>query len=265
MKERIITGLLAAIIFIPIVFFGGILFYSAIALLSILALRELLRMKKIVLWDFAGVVSSVMVLILIIPDDLGERIFEDASIKITTIIFGLLLLLTWTVITKNHFSFEDASFVLMATLYLGVGFLYLNETRALDNGVSSIFFVLFIVWATDTGAYFFGKSFGKRKLWPVISPNKTIEGSLGGLACAILVAVVYQLLLPIYSAFIFAILAAIIIGIFGQIGDLVESAFKRHYQVKDSGTLLPGHGGILDRFDSILFVLPILHILQLMS
>ncbi|WP_257350012.1 phosphatidate cytidylyltransferase [Pseudalkalibacillus decolorationis] len=265
MKERIITGLLAALVFIPIVFIGGIWFYILIGIMSIMALRELIRMKGITLWDFAGSVSSVMVLILIIPGVLNEKIFTGDSIKISTIIIGFLLLLTWTVITKNRFSFEDASFVLMATLYIGVGFLYLNETRALENGVESIFFVLLIVWATDSGAYFIGKSIGKRKLWPVISPNKTIEGSLGGLGCAILVAVIYQMIFPIYSTVTLAILAAIVIGIFGQIGDLVESAFKRHYEVKDSGTLLPGHGGILDRFDSILFVLPILHILQLMS
>ncbi len=265
MKVRIITGVLAALVFLPIVFIGGGWFYTVMALLAAIGLKELLRMKGIRLKNIPGIIALITVIILVIPKDFLQLPYDLNTIKINTIIIGLFALLTWTVITKNQFTFEDASFVIMSTLYVGIGFLYFNETRALENGVRSLFFVLFIVWATDTGAYFFGKSLGKRKLWPVISPNKTIEGSLGGLVCAIIVALIFQLFFPIYTTMILAVLAAVVIGVFGQIGDLVESAFKRHYEVKDSGTILPGHGGILDRFDSILFVLPILHLIQLMS
>ncbi|MCF6137140.1 phosphatidate cytidylyltransferase [Pseudalkalibacillus berkeleyi] len=265
MKVRIITGVLAALIFLPIVFIGGVWFYSIMALLAAIGLKELLRMKDIHIKQVPGLISLAMVIVLVIPKDFFDLSFDLSTIKINTIIIGLFALLTWTVITKNQFTFEDTSFVILSSLYVGIGFLYFNETRALENGVSSLFFVLFIVWATDSGAYFFGKSFGKRKLWPVISPNKTIEGSIGGLVSGILLAVIFQSFFPIYSTFIIAVVAAIVIGIFGQIGDLVESAFKRHYEVKDSGTILPGHGGILDRFDSILFVLPILHLVQLLA
>jgi phosphatidate cytidylyltransferase len=265
MKVRIITGVLAALVFLPIVFFGGVWFYSVMALLAAIGLKELLRMKGIRFKQLPGFISLIIVIVLVIPKDFLELPYNLNTIKIDAIIIGLFALLTWTVFTKNQFTFEDASFVIMSTLYVGIGFLYFNETRALENGVRSLFFVLFIVWATDTGAYFFGKAMGRRKLWPVISPNKTIEGSLGGLLSAILVAIVFQFFFPIYTTFVLAVIAAIVIGIFGQIGDLVESAFKRHYEVKDSGTILPGHGGILDRFDSILFVLPILHLVQLMS
>ncbi len=265
MKERIITGVIAALVFLPIVFIGGVLFYSVMAMLAVIGLRELLRMRGFKLQQVPGIISLFMVLILVIPEGLLDVSYDLNTLKIFGIIIVLYSLLTWTVITKNQFTFQDVSFVLTATLYIGIGFLYFNETRALENGIRTIFFVLFIVWATDSGAYFFGKSIGIRKLWPVISPNKTIEGSLGGLLCAVIVAIVFQMILPIYSTIILAVVAALVIGTFGQIGDLVESAFKRHYEVKDSGTLLPGHGGILDRFDSILFVLPILHIVQLLS
>ena len=132
----------------------------------------------------------------------------------------------------------------------------------MDNGLPLFFFVLFNIWATDSGAYFIGRALGKRKLWPEISPKKTVEGAIGGIASALVLTVIFQLIHPLFS-FSEALLAAIVIAVFGQMGDLVESALKRHYGVKDSGNILPGHGGILDRFDSLIFVLPILHVLQL--
>lgn len=121
---------------------------------------------------------------------------------------------------------------------------------------------MFTIWATDTGAYFTGNAFGKRKLWPKISPNKTVAGAIGGIISAIVVAIVFQLVYPFTMPIYLLVGVALIISVFGQIGDLVASAYKRHYNVKDSGNILPGHGGILDRFDSLLFVLPILYIVQ---
>src|SRR5699024_7911628 len=118
-----------------------------------------------------------------------------------------------------------------------------------------------IVWATDTGAYFVGRSLGKRKLMPAISPKKTIEGALGGIICASIVAIIFQLVKPFSVSLITVIGVTILASIAAQLGDLVTSAFNRHFNVKDSGTILPGHGGILDRFDSLLFVLPFLYVI----
>jgi phosphatidate cytidylyltransferase len=120
-----------------------------------------------------------------------------------------------------------------------------------------------MIWATDSGAYFIGKATGKRKLWPEISPNKTVEGSIGGVASALIIAVLFVLLTDINASVISLMAITVVLSIFGQIGDLVQSAFKRHFNVKDSGNILPGHGGILDRFDSLLFVLPLLHFFHL--
>src|SRR5690625_4805594 len=122
-------------------------------------------------------------------------------------------------------------------------------------GLAYFLFVLFNIWATDSGAYFIGRSLGRRKLWPDISPNKTIGGAVGGVLSAVVIALIFQLVYPLFSLFT-AALIAVIASLFGQMGDLVESALKRHYDVKDSGQLLPGHGGVLDRFDSMIFVLP---------
>jgi phosphatidate cytidylyltransferase len=144
---------------------------------------------------------------------------------------------------------------------VGIGFYFFIETR--DAGIVYIFYSLFMIWATDSGAYFIGKATGKTKLWPEISPNKTVEGSIGGVVSALLVAVLFAIFSEI-NATIFTLMAiTVVLSIFGQIGDLVQSAFKRHFNVKDSGNILPGHGGILDRFDSLLFVLPLLHLFHL--
>jgi phosphatidate cytidylyltransferase len=126
-----------------------------------------------------------------------------------------------------------------------------------------VLFVQIIIWSTDSGAYFVGRKFGKNKLAPYISPNKTREGSIGAVLVAVLIAIIYRLIVG--GAFLGTwpalIGVTLLISIFGQLGDLVESAIKRFYGVKDSGTILPGHGGLLDRFDSLIFVLPLLYVL----
>jgi phosphatidate cytidylyltransferase len=119
-----------------------------------------------------------------------------------------------------------------------------------------IIFVLFVlIWSNDTFAYIVGKSIGKKKLFPSISPKKTVEGFLGGLVFTILAGIIIHEIMGIFST-LFLIFLAILIGVFGTIGDLVESKFKRTAHVKDSGKIMPGHGGILDRFDSVIFVAP---------
>ncbi len=108
-----------------------------------------------------------------------------------------------------------------------------------------------------------GKSIGKHKLWPAISPNKTIEGALGGIAIGLSCCDLIAFFSPIDIPIVKLLIVTIILSIFGQIGDLAQSALKRHYGVKDAGHILPGHGGIFDRCDSWLFVLPLFHLLQI--
>lgn len=118
-------------------------------------------------------------------------------------------------------------------------------------------FILAVVLSTDIGAYFIGSKIGKRKLAPTISPNKTLEGSIGGVVCAFIVAALSLQLSDFTYAYSYGtmLIMAVILSATGQFGDLIESAFKRHFGVKDSGHIIPGHGGILDRFDSVLFTL----------
>src|SRR5699024_533219 len=154
---------------------------------------------------------------------------------INVVLLFAIILFILSVLLKNKFTFQDGSFLFMATFYLGIAFFFLIEVRLL--GLNYFLFVLFLIWATDTGAYFVGKSLGKRKLWPEISPNKTIAGALGGIIIAIIVALVFQVVYPFDLSYSMIILIAIVISVFGQIGDLVASAMKRQYDIKDFGKL----------------------------
>ncbi|MBD8068267.1 phosphatidate cytidylyltransferase [Bacillus sp. PS06] len=262
MKQRIITGVAAAAVFLPIVYIGGLPLTILTFLMATIAILELLRMKSIPIFSFPAILSTLLLWIFLLPKEYSYIIDDFGVSKIEMALLAILLYLSYTVVTKNKFTFDDVGFVILTTIYIGLGFYYLIETR-LDLGLNYIFFVLIVVWTTDSGAYFIGRAIGKRKLWPDISPNKTIEGSIGGIIVAIIIAIVYVTFIPLGLSIINIVILTIFLSIFGQLGDLVESALKRHYNVKDSGNILPGHGGILDRVDSWLFALPILHFLLL--
>ncbi|WP_409294348.1 phosphatidate cytidylyltransferase [Peribacillus sp. SCS-26] len=262
MKQRIITGVIAAAIFLPIVIYGGFPLLAAAYLLGTIGLYELIRMKKLAVFSIPSILSFIGLWVVLLPDGGAQFLQKGDYTKTSVVLILVLLLLSYTVLSKNRFKFEDAGFLLLSVLYAGMGFYYLYETRALDNGLAFLFFTLFTIWAADSGAYFIGKAAGKNKLWPDISPNKTIEGAIGGIVCGLLVAVVFALFIDIPEPLWKLLAISVFISVFGQIGDLVQSAYKRVYGVKDSGKLLPGHGGVLDRLDSLIFVLPILHLLH---
>ncbi|MCA1030105.1 phosphatidate cytidylyltransferase [Bacillus timonensis] len=261
MKQRIITGIIAAALFLPIVIIGGLPFTILTYVLASVGLYELLKMKHIKLLSVPGVISLLLLWVFLLPKNYQYFLLQLNITKVEIALLAVLLFLSYTVLTKNKFTFDDVAFVILAALYVGIGFYYFIEIR--QTGLVYIFLALFVIWATDSGAYFVGRALGKRKLWPEISPNKTIEGSVGGIVIALIIAIVFYSIVDLQQSLLALVFITIFISIFGQIGDLVESALKRHFQVKDSGNILPGHGGILDRFDSLLFVLPILHFLLL--
>ncbi|MBB5178903.1 phosphatidate cytidylyltransferase [Planomicrobium koreense] len=261
MKQRIITGIIAAALFIPFVIYGGapltILLYG----LATVGLQELLNMKGRSLLSIPGLISLIALYAFMMPDEWAQWVFETTGyVKVEFAFLAVILLLIHTVVVKNSFTFDDAAFAILGTLYIGVGFFYMIETRA--AGLDYVVYALLVVWFTDSGAYFTGRKIGKRKLWPEISPNKTIEGFVGGIVWAIGIALILNYFVDLDKPILIIIIVTIIASVFGQMGDLVESALKRHFNVKDSGNILPGHGGILDRFDSILFVMPLLHFLH---
>ncbi|MED3732027.1 phosphatidate cytidylyltransferase [Geobacillus stearothermophilus] len=258
MKQRIITGVIAAALFLSIVIFGGFPFIIVTYILATVGLFELLRMKGMSPLSFAGAAGFAALWLLLVPALYGQEWLASGTTKFGVLAALAFLLLVGTVVTKNALTFDEAAFVVLAVLYVGVGFFCFAAIRL--AGLAYFVYALFVIWATDIGAYFLGRAFGRRKLWPEISPNKTVEGAIGGVVCAVVIAAVYEWAVGPFGSLGAAVGIALLLSMFGQLGDLVESAFKRHYGVKDSGAILPGHGGILDRFDSLLFVLPLLYI-----
>lgn len=264
MKQRTITGLIGGLIFISLVYLGGIWYSSLILLLAIIALYEFLRMAEIQPFGFPALLSYIFMLSILWPSLSMDTTVEIPVHFQTILLFMLLILLLYSVLKKNRFHIEHAALTLLGALYIGYGFLYMAVVRhsADGNGFWLTILILLGIWSTDTGAYLIGRKWGKRKLWPAISPNKTVEGSLGGLGFALLIVVTINQMVHAWTLSQ-ALAIAITTGIAAQLGDLIESGMKRHFGVKDSGHILPGHGGVLDRFDSLLFVFPTLYLLGL--
>jgi phosphatidate cytidylyltransferase len=160
-------------------------------------------------------------------------------------------------------AFHDWAWTIVGALYVGWMLSYWLNLRGLEYGRNWVYLAMLTTFANDTGAYFVGRAMGKHKLAPAISPAKTWEGAIGGLVSAVLAAIVIAMVLELISVkvgtpFVFRywqiMLLGFLAGLFAQLGDLIESLLKRNMGVKESGNLLPGHGGVLDRFDSLIFV-----------
>jgi len=155
-------------------------------------------------------------------------------------------------------AFRNWAWTIVGALYVGWMLSYWLNLRGLEDGRNWVYLAMLTTFANDTGAFFIGRARGKHRLAPAISAAKTWEGAIGGLICAILAAIIIAMLLNLISPFTFKYwqitLLGFLVSLFAQLGDLVESLLKRNMGVKESGDLLPGHGGILDRFDSLIFV-----------
>lgn len=259
MKQRVITAVIAAALFLPVIMIGGWPLLLLAMAMTGAAVAEALKMKQLSFLSAPGLLSVLLACTFLIPEKGGVIL---GLTQVEWLAVFVLLFLAYTVVTKNQFTFEDASFCTLISLYIGFGFSYMVETR--EAGVVFVFFALLLTWATDSGAYFVGRAIGKRKLWPDISPNKTVAGFYGGIACAVATAAIFLMIADFKAPALWVLAASAILSVAGQLGDLAESALKRHFGVKDSGNLLPGHGGVLDRTDSWLFVFPLLHFLQLL-
>lgn len=263
MKQRIITAVGGAALLIIFIVIGRLPFALVAAVIAIIAYTELVAMRGIVTKSVPAVLGGIYVILFVLEASLPALAVYFPYMKLMALL--VIVLFAYMVFSKNTFNFNHLAHIFLSAFYIGFSFNLLVNYRYLS--LTFVFFIFVIIWSTDSGAYFIGRKFGKKKLAPTVSPNKTIEGAVGGIIIALVAAVIFEAIVPgmFSQSWGYLIFITIIIAVFGQLGDLAESAIKRFYGVKDSGNILPGHGGLLDRFDSLIFVLPILFILNVMN
>ena len=252
---RIISSIVSLPILLAIIYFGTPFhFFLLLEFAIFIGLYEFYRMIEkggLGCYKWAGIILGIL---------LSAAIFKGTYINL--VIAASVIILFIIRIFEGNTSDNTFSYVsntIFGIVYVSFLMSYLGVIRASgDNGRELIFFVLLITWMGDTTAYYGGKGFGKHKLAPAISPKKTVEGAIIGLIGSIVGAIIAKSWFLDISI-LNAIAAGILIGVFGQFGDLSESIIKRNLQVKDSGGIIPGHGGILDRVDSLLFSAPVFY------
>lgn len=262
MKQRIITGVIGAAGFLLLLWLGSWWYTSLLFLSAIIGFIEFAHMKQLS-WKKPQVILGFIIIGTIFLDGLAQQqteLFERFQQMPDPVMIGLVLYLIFIVLSRNHFDIHQMAFLFVGAIYIGFGFSYMMQMIWKPNGFAISLLVIFITWSSDSGAYFIGRKWGKKKLWPQISPNKTVEGSLAGIGSGVLVSILIYLFIPELGNLFNAVIAGLLISVAGQMGDLIESAWKRTTGIKDSGSLLPGHGGVLDRFDSLLFSFIVLHI-----
>ena len=266
---RVRSGLIIGIFGLIVVLLGDLYFTIAIALLTYLALLEFFRMAEFTGIKPATKTTLFSCLIIITSTYLETTGLIDKEIANSILPICSVGICTWLLLQPKSGTISDIAASIFGLFYLGFLPSYWIKLRALETGLSNsgvtllsnfsnsigLYLTLtscFLIVASDIGSYFIGKSFGKRSLSP-ISPSKTIEGLIGGISCSILLAIVFAFVLNLGNPFLIGILYGLLISLMALVGDLIESMMKRDAKIKDSGTFLPGHGGILDRIDSYIF------------
>ncbi len=252
MKQRILTAIVGVPILLLLMYLGGAPFAFFVFVLGTVAVHELYSMAKgrhQIL--FVPVLLGVWAMFL--SSWLGVSNWLTVGILITfCLVFG------HAVFHFPEFDVVDIAVNFMALIYIGWTLSHLILLGNMDNGRVLVFMAFLAMWANDSGAYFIGTWFGKRRPWGAISPKKSVEGTIGGIVItciALFLMNLYFELMPLAAPIFIGIAVAII----GLIGDLMESMLKRYYGVKDSGKILPGHGGFLDRFDSVMLAAPMMY------
>ncbi len=251
--KRELTGIIAAAIVVGIVYSSSaILFMFFVAVIILMGINEYFTIIERIGVNGFRIPGMILSLLLLLCFYFDERFILEWGLVASVTLFAACFFQENN--TKD--AIDQISFTLFGVLYIaGLGGYYLL-IRNLEGGERLILFLLLIVWAGDIAAYYWGKNFGTKPLASIISPNKTLEGSIAGLAGSLVASVISGFFFLDHITAVHCLLIALICGTIGQFGDLAESLLKRHASIKNSGDILPGHGGILDRIDSLLFAGP---------
>ena len=262
MKVRILTAIGIGVFGIPILVFSDTVVYPiALGMLSLIAVWELLRVFGLHKKYTVSVPSYLIAALLpILSSDLfvGAERHRDHLLFLGLVMFALLLYLAAvSVLTSGRMSFTDLAKVFASVCYVTVSFTAMSLLRYMECGGFFVGILFTACWSCDTFAYFTGRLFGKHKLSPELSPKKTVEGSIGGILFSVLGCLLFGLIVELIfedrsANYPVLALTGLVCSLVSQIGDLFASLIKREHGVKDYSRMLPGHGGVMDRFDSIL-------------
>jgi phosphatidate cytidylyltransferase len=257
---RTLSGIVLVALMLATIIPGGNVLFVANLLISLVGVYELYKVLGIEK-SIPGITGYVAVISYYVMLHMGKT-----EHMMTLMIVFLIALLAQYVFMFPQYKTEQISNSIMCMLYAGVMLSYLYSVREGDNGAYTVWLIFLCSWGSDTCAYLAGVAFGKHKMAPVLSPKKSIEGAVGGVIGAAALGAIYaniftdKINMSINPVVAFAVICAVG-AMISMVGDLAASAIKRNHNIKDYGTLIPGHGGIMDRFDSVIYVAPIIWIL----
>jgi len=256
MKKRLISATIALSILVPVFMMGGMIYNIAIYILSMIGLYEFLKAKKSKkeLPSFIEFISYVIMTLLVLSNTTSKEIIFSVDFRVIAGLFLVFLIPSVLYHDRELYSITDAFYLIGAIFFLGASFSLMIIIRNIS--LALIIYLFLITVITDSYAYIVGSLIGRNKLLKEISPNKTWEGMIGGTLFGVLISSVFYIVVIDSNIPIFiVVILTTFLSILGQFGDLCFSAIKRYFNVKDFSNIMPGHGGILDRFDSIIFVL----------
>ncbi len=253
LKTRIITAIIGIPVLLFILYQGGLAWMALFVLLGMTALYEYLAMMKIHGRSPLYLPAYALLVLILLRGQAGPYF---ASLLMAVV----LLIVVQGVFLYPKYNLDDIAQTLLGAFYIG----FLLSFALLIQGLAQPFFIILLVllvtWGSDIGGYLFGRLWGKTKMAPLLSPNKTWAGAVGGVVLASIAAIVFAYFIPLAGvSLVQTMILAVLGSVAAQLGDLFESAMKRYYGVKDSGYIIPGHGGVLDRFDSFMLVLPVFY------
>ena len=264
--KRVTSGLLGFPLVLFIFIIGNkYVIDVALALIALLSMNEYFnaveKVSKPVRW--VGYLSCIAIaLVHILPENVPEQ--TNKMILLIAIPLINLILFAHVIITNMKINFKDIAYTLFGIIYVIGNILFISLLRGMEHGIILVWYAIIAAWGTDTCAYIVGKRWGKHK-FSQVSPKKSIEGCIAGIVGAVAIAMIYTVAINSiynleYSYFLIGIIT-VVLSIAGQLGDFAASSIKRYVDIKDYSNLIPGHGGMLDRIDSLMFLAPYAYIL----
>ena len=255
-KTRLLSGIVLVIIAFATIFLGGDVLFATLLIISLIGVSELYKVVKIEkaplgIVGYIGVVAYYFLI----------RAQKKEDLMMFAIILLILVMAVYVFAFPKYVS-EQVMTAYFGVFYVAIMLSYIYQTRLLKDGLFLVGLVFLCSWGCDTCAYCVGMLIGKHKMAPVLSPKKSVEGAVGGVVGAALLGIIYAAVTkgPIVEYAVICAVGALI----SMVGDLAASAIKRNQGIKDYGKLIPGHGGILDRFDSVIFTAPVIYFLSIM-